>query len=180
MSELLLAKIGRRAADPRTQVDMGEHSVPGISSLLKKSEAEASEHALGFPVPLLLKQLYERVGNGGFGPGYGLMGLVSGAMDDQGHNAVDAYKIYASSDPSDPSWTWPERLLPVCHWGCAIYSCIDCKEEGHPIVIFDPNMHDHSWAQCFIKTNRNLGTWLDAWATGTKLWDEMYGSEEET
>jgi hypothetical protein len=179
MSELLLTKIARRAADRRTQIDMGEQSVPRIALPLKKSEAEASEQALGFSVPPLLTQLYEKVGNGGFGPGYGLMGLVSGATDDQGHNSVDAYKCYASADPSDPSWTWPEGLLPLCHWGCAIYSCVACKTDGHPIVIFDPNMHESSWAQCFIQTKQNLESWLVAWAAGTKLWDETYGTEQE-
>jgi len=178
MSELLIARIARRAADRRTQIDMGEHSVPRISAPLEELDAEASEQALGFSVPPLLKRLYKKVGNGGFGPGYGLIGLKNGAMDDQGRNAVDAYKSYASADPSDLSWTWPEGLLPVCHWGCAIYSCIDCKTDEYPIVVFDPNMHDSSWTQCFIPTNQNLEDWLGAWAAGTNLWDELYGSQE--
>jgi hypothetical protein len=41
-------------------------------------------------------------------------------------------------------------------------------------------MHDESWSQCFIPAKRNLESWLDAWATGIKLWDELYGSEQET
>jgi hypothetical protein len=179
MSELLIARIARRAARRVTQIDL-EVSRPRLAPPLGKTDAEASERALGFSVPELLKLVYERVGNGGFGPGYGLMGLLSGVTDDQGQNAVDAYKVYASSDPNDPSWKWPEGLLPICHWGCAIYSCIDCKTEGFPIIVFDPNMHDESWVQCFIPAKRNLDGWLDAWATGVKLWDEMYGREQET
>jgi hypothetical protein len=34
-----------------------------------------AEQALGFALPELLRRLYEEVGNGGFGPGYGLFGL---------------------------------------------------------------------------------------------------------
>ncbi len=41
-----------------------------------------------------------------------------------------------------PYHLWPERFLPICNWGCAIESCLDCirggvyrvgatKEEGH-------------------------------------------------
>ena len=179
MSELLIARIARRAANRETQVDM-KLSQQSLAPPLRAVDAEASERELGFAIPELLKLVYGRVGNGGFGPGYGLMGLRTGATDDQGHDAVDAYRIYASSDPDEPSWEWRDQLLPICHWGCAIYSCIDCKTQGSPIVIFDPNMHDESWSQCFIPTERNLESWLDAWAVGIKLWDEMYGSEQET
>jgi hypothetical protein len=178
MSEFLIAKIARRAANRESQIDM-KSSRQKLAAPLTAADAEASERELGFAIPELLKLVYEKVGNGGFGPGYGLMGLRSGATDDQGHNAVDAYKVYASSDPNDPSREWPQWLLPICHWGCAIYSCIDCETQSSPIVVFDPNMYDDSWSRCFIPTKRNLESWLDAWATGTNLWDEIYGSEQE-
>src|SRR6266568_3811614 len=29
-----------------------------------------------------------------------------------------------------PSHFWPERFLPICHWGCAIESCLDCTRGG--------------------------------------------------
>jgi hypothetical protein len=174
MSELLIARIARRAANQETQIDVRGLSRQSPAAPLRRADAEASERELGFPIPELLKLVYEKVGNGGFGPGYGLMGIRSGATDDQGQNAIDAYKNYSSSDPSDPSWTWPEGLLPICHWGCAIYSCIDCKAAGFPVFIFDPNMHETTWDRCFIPSKRNLESWLDAWAAGINLWDEIY------
>lgn len=176
MSDLLIAKIARRAANRHTQIDMGDMlSEPKrVSPPLQATEAIASEAALGFPVPLLLKRLYKKVGNGGFGPGYGLIGLHGGALDDQGKNAVELYELYAAKDPNDPEWNWPDGLLPICHWGCAIYSCIDCKCTDNPIITFDPDLQDQSWAQCFLRTNHTLESWLSAWAAGTKLWDEMY------
>jgi len=72
MSELIVASIARRAARPDTRIDM-EVSKLILVSALGKADAEASELALGFSVPELLKLVYERVGNGGFGPGYGLI-----------------------------------------------------------------------------------------------------------
>src|SRR5690242_3913384 len=36
------------------------------------------ERRLGFTLPALLKRLYAEIGNGGFGPGYGLIGLTNG------------------------------------------------------------------------------------------------------
>jgi hypothetical protein len=180
MSDVLLAKVARRALDESTRVDMSGTLIPKLASTLNTADAEASETALGFSVPVLLKSLYEKVGNGGFGPGYGLIGLKGGAPDDQGKDAIELHELYSSRDPEDSSWAWPEGLLPICHWGCAIYSCVDCKDADYSIVTFDPNLHDQSWAQCFIRTNRNLESWLDAWAGGTKLWDEMYGAQQET
>ena len=48
----------------------------------------ADEQTLCFKVPALLKRLYVQVGNGGWGPGYGLLGLTGGAKDDLGQTAV--------------------------------------------------------------------------------------------
>jgi hypothetical protein len=179
MSDKVLAAVASRASVRRTQIDVGDVSPPQRASLLGTADVAASEAALGFPVPEVLKQLYQTVGNGGFGPGYGLIGLYGGALDDQGMNAVELYQSYATSDPEDPHWRWPDGLLPICHWGCAIYSCIDCRSAGHPIITFDPNMRDQSWAKCFVGSKHNLATWLQAWASGIKLWEEIYGEQQE-
>jgi len=84
MSELLIARIARRAANQETQIDVRGLSRQSPAAPLRRADAEASERELGFPIPELLKLVYEKVGNGGFGPGYGLMGIRSGATDDQG------------------------------------------------------------------------------------------------
>jgi len=50
-----------------------------------------------------------------------------------------------------PYHLWPERFLPICNWGCAIESCLDCtrggvyrvgvtKEEGHLISLQAPSL----------------------------------------
>jgi hypothetical protein len=40
-----------------------------------------SERQLGSRLPVVVRQLYTLVANGGFGPGDGLLGLVGGAVD---------------------------------------------------------------------------------------------------
>jgi hypothetical protein len=176
MYDLLIARIARRAANPDTQVDMECVAQPSIAPALRNVDAKQSERELGFALPELLKIVYEQVGNGGFGPGYGLMGVRSGATDDQGQDAVDAYRTYSSPDPDDPTWIWREGLLPVCHWGCAIYSCIDCKNAEFAVVTFDPNIREDTWAECFIPSRRNLESWLNAWSMGVALWDEIHSA----
>lgn len=49
---------------------------------------EEAETLVGAPMPKLLRDLY-LVANGGFGPGYGLLGLRDGFTDDTQRNAVD-------------------------------------------------------------------------------------------
>ena len=78
---------------------------------------EEAEEEIGYPLTPLLRRLYLEVGNGGFGPGYGILGLKDGHSDDGGHTAIELYRERAPR----------EGLLPVCYWGCGIYSLIDCR-----------------------------------------------------
>jgi len=137
----------------------------------------ADERLLGFNIPPLLKQSYIEIGNGGFGPGYGLIGMTSGAPDDTGKTAPEIYYQLRSGHPTDPAWKWPECLLPICHWGCAIYSCIACDKPDFPIRIFDPNVHDHrvTWSDAFFEEATSFDAWISAWADGVDLWEKSYG-----
>jgi hypothetical protein len=175
MSDILIQKIKMRATTRSTQIDMGEIPSNTIASPMTEQELSAAEKQLGFPLPDLLKKLCAAIGNGGYGPGYGLIGVMGGAKDDQGHDAIQLYNLYCQPDPDDPTWKWPEGLLPICNWGCAIYSCIDCMAENAPVIIFDPKMHDESWSQCFIRHKESLASWISAWAGGTNLWNDAYG-----
>lgn len=176
MDDLLIERVRRRAANPKTRIDIGDLSVPKIASPLSFRDAEHAEIDLGFAVPAVLKAVLCGIGNGGFGPGYGLIGLVGGSKDDEGHDALQLYRICSGEDPEDREWKWPRGLLPLCHWGCAIYSCVDCSSSDSRIVVFDPNMRgDMSWDPCFIRTDRGLESWLAAWSSGTSLWNEIYG-----
>src|SRR5438132_11366139 len=55
-----------------------------------EEQLQATEEALGFALPPLLRACYLRVSNGGFGPGEGVMGVIGGFEDNRG-NIVDAY-----------------------------------------------------------------------------------------
>src|SRR5262249_18198114 len=73
--------------------------------------------------------------------------MSSGAPDSTGKTAPEIYRILRSNDPQDPLWSWPDCLLPICEWGCAIMSCVDCAVPDFPVRIFDPNIHcdNKSW-----------------------------------
>ncbi|PDT85704.1 SMI1/KNR4 family protein [Bradyrhizobium sp. Y36] len=171
MDELIIAAIRRRLKTKPT--DMGQPPraglVPATASVIASDEAH-----LRFRLPPLLKRMYADVGNGGFGPGYGLIGLTNGVPDDTGKTAVAIYDLFRS----DPELTWPDGLLPICHWGCAIYSCVDCRDQDFRMRIFDPNGHDgDDWTDAFFDDAPSFEHWISSWASGVDLWDAMYGDE---
>jgi len=78
------------------------------------------------------------VGSGGFGPGYGLLGVGS-AHEGESENIVDAWSSFALDR---------RTLLPLCTWVCAIYSFIDCGDKGQ-IWGWDPNPDDEDTTPLF-------------------------------
>jgi hypothetical protein len=62
---------------------------------------------------------------------------------------------------------WPAQLLPVCDWGCANWSCLDCRSDDGPIVTL-------AGAQGFTNTGRTLRSWLIAWLDGVDFSAEMF------
>jgi SMI1 / KNR4 family (SUKH-1) len=148
---------------------------------LDDEELEESERFLGFVLPGFVRRLYTQVGNGGFGPGYGgVLGLIYGASDESLMNAVDRYLGWQTWEP-DPSdyelekgervvpWTWPKGILAICHWGCAIYSCIDCTSEEAPVLRFRQDCYHPTLAvtDLMIPESACFSSWLEAWLEGT-------------
>jgi hypothetical protein len=87
--DLIIAAIRRRLA---TKVsDLGD--VP-LARLKPGNAADvaADERQLGFGLPPLLKRIYIEIGNGGFGLGYGLVGLTNGVPDDTGKTGPAIYE----------------------------------------------------------------------------------------
>jgi hypothetical protein len=138
-----------------------------------RASIAADEDTLGFLLPPLLKELYLEIGNGGWGPGYGLLGLSGGAADDTGRNAIEDYS--ARRAWSAPDAGWPERLIPICHWGCAICSCIDCSKPNFALIAFDPNIEVSGAPGMFCAECDTFEEWMRLWAGSHNLWDRLYG-----
>lgn len=136
-----------------------------------------AERELGFALPPLLCRAYLEVANGGFGPGYGVMGVRHGFTDDLKHTVVDLYNSYRQTDPEDPSWQWPLGLLPICHWGCIVYSAVDATKEGNPVFFMDVSVKDVGapMSSITIPHKPSLEAWLDDWLQGKDLWSEVWG-----
>jgi hypothetical protein len=108
----------------------------------------------------LLRRLYLELGDGGFGPGYGLLRL-----SDDRHGALGMYR-HARSNPSSNWSAFPSSLLPVSTWGCAIFSFIDCSSPDGQMWGWDPNPGPVG-AQALYPQSLDIAGWLGRWVEHT-------------
>ncbi|MEV0639270.1 SMI1/KNR4 family protein [Streptomyces sp. NPDC050619] len=168
-SEQLLTLVGTKAHNTRP---WGWTSLPEPVDTATLARAEAT---LGFRLPALLAELYVRIGDGGFGPEYGLLPLLDGPLAGE-PAAVVQYLANRESGRKDPDWPWPAGVLPISHWGCALYACVDCHSPQATVLLFEPNAGEaeHAW---FVDAP-SLTDWLRAWLDG-KGWYEEKSEEPE-
>jgi SMI1 / KNR4 family (SUKH-1) len=142
--------------------------LPPPASVADIAEAEKR---LGFRLPSLLRELYGMVADGSFGPPYGFLPLLTPVPETKLPNlslpgrdsVVQLYTLFRGGDPEEPSWSWPERLLPVLEWGCAIRSCVDCSSPSLAVVRDEPYVSR-------ITESPSLEQWLSDWMGGRDLW----------
>jgi len=152
----ILDELRSRRANPDTRIDAATVPTPLIYDPATDQAVADAERALGFALPRFLKRVLTEVGNGGFGPGFGLIGLRGGHPNSDGKSLVDMYLEWQPHG-------WRERLLPVSDWGCAAWSCVDPEDN---VVTADQSR--------FTLTRFTLPAWLDAWNHGVSLSDETF------
>ena len=130
---------------------------PTSSSAIAEAEA-----LVGAALPESLKELYG-IANGGFGPGYGLLGLRGGFADEMGRTALDIL----TEVPRGRRPGMPAGLLAVCHWGCAIYSFVQCPSGR--MFGWDPNPRRPGDDVPYFEQEYTIDTWIEAWLDGSLL-----------
>jgi len=119
-----------------------------------------AERAIGHPIPIILRECYLKIGNGGFGPGYGIIGLREGYTSDFG-DLVETYN-QLKNDYAMEGKKWPEEMLPYCEWGCNIFTCVDATGEGQVYTFADFLL---SPVHC------TLETFFQLWMSGRSIWE---------
>ena len=99
------------------------------------------------------------MGNGGFGPGYGILGLRGGHGVAPDGRALDRY-AQAASNP-----TIGGSLVPVCDWGCAIESYVDWADLDGRMWGLDPNATGEV-ELALHPQEMGLVDWLALWVEG--------------
>jgi hypothetical protein len=126
----------------------------------------AAQEELGFRLPALLRAVYLRVGNGGFGPGYGLIGVGGAEPYTSTHQSVqDLYDREVHNSSSGD--TWPEGLLPICDYGCANFACVDCSRKSARVLRVDADAYLRADVPSRRKSLRlereSLEEWFEDW-----------------
>jgi hypothetical protein len=158
--------LDRVAAEARTSRPWGWDSLPEPVSPDTLARAEA---ALGFGLPPLLAALYSRIGDGGFGPEYGLLPLLEGPPRGE-RPAVVQYVDNRKVGEKDPDWPWPAGVLPISHWGCGMYACVDSRSAQGTVLLFEPNA-DEAGRAWYVDAP-SLADWLRGWLDGTGWYEE--------
>jgi len=134
------------------------------------AEIERVEEALGFYLPPLFKEMYQSIGDGGFGPGLMRLNPPRSAWNDALNldSIVFTYQELRRAYVEHASEYWPEGIIIITDWGCNIYSCLDCLgEPEYPILRKDYN-HSHD---AFYRESPSLAQWLEAWLDERSLSD---------
>jgi hypothetical protein len=172
----IIADVLRRVADPNRRVDMRLSEAVRIGVPFDISTLPAIEGLIGHPLPPPLIDLYQRVGNGGFGPGYGFMKLSVTDKRAFGGNILAVLNFLQNAvadDPENddalpPSPAWPVGVVPLVYWGCTLYSLVDCNEPGFPVFQWDCDGPDSEsdWPirDQMKPTGLDFVVWLRNWA----------------
>lgn len=174
MTDLIEALADRLKANPDS-IDVMGNAFRARPPAPESAIADA-ETALGHGLPPLLRTIYRTVANGGFGPGYGILGVDGGFPDDQRMTIVDRYRSFCETDPHDPTWQWDAAWLPFCHWGCGIYS-VAILAPPYPIFYIDPGNKDEGAPMASVVTPHkpSIEAFFTDWLAGGDLWGEIWG-----
>ena len=123
-------------------VSMGTPAAASVPGPIAPADLERAEQRLGVELPGLLRRLYLEVANGGFGPGFGLLGLPPGGWtDDKGADLVTLLErnLDLPDDWGEDRWRWPRHYLPIAYHGDVVYAALDLSRDGAPVLDYDPS-----------------------------------------
>lgn len=170
----LLSRMKDRIRDSSRYVDLPDvvNKQHKLYPTVTMTEMEDAERKLGFRLPELLRKLYLQVGNGGFGPGYGLLALNENGAKNYHSNLVDGYLDLVNKNPGDTP-PWPKYLITLCDWGDGITSLMSAASQTSPVLRFrgDQYPYEGPWEQVMSIEALSLHVWLDDWLRDRPLFD---------
>jgi hypothetical protein len=163
----LIARLIERAGDSLRAVDNPKtpyRPLPEKYPPLSPQHVSSAEARLGFQLPPLLRAIYLQVSNGGFGPGYGLIGLDGGPTI-YGKDLVSLYLDMLEHGPPPPYHAWPKQFITICDWGCNMTSELDWSSPDAPIFFFDGNQYEpeQPWETAMTPEAPSFYVWLENW-----------------
>jgi hypothetical protein len=132
-----------------------------------EEQIESTERELDAPLPLLLRRIYLEVANGGFGPGFGILGANGGYRNDNFGTLVGIYRGSRDENEKEGWPEWPVGLLLLEDWGCTQLACLATAEFAGSIVLKDDN-------NGLTVTEFTLARYLAEWCEGRDPWKGMH------
>lgn len=156
---------------PGGMANVGGGAPAGLQPLAAAPSEQAlgeAEAAIGRPLPDEVQQLFA-IGDGGFGPGEGLLPLAE---------MVSRYREMTREPYGPLGQDWPKQLLPLFDEN-PILSCIDM--DSGEIVAWDPEEiedeeSDEDWQRSFKVEHPSLAALLQDWL-GEETVEEMMQRE---
>lgn len=150
----IATRIRRSPLDPEYQDDSARLALPApVSELV----IAASERRFGFRLDECYRSVLLSVGNGGFGPGYGILGVGPlGAGSDFGDLVETTMHLMY------PEWRGVQAVL-VGYWGGGLWSGLECST-GAMLIANDVGVH---------RLPLSFSDWIGAWAEGEDVLGHM-------
>lgn len=163
--DTLILAVRARAEDPAKRTDWSERWPSELALPATSDQIHHAEQVLQCPLHPLHRRLLQEVGNGGFGPGSGLIGLPGGSVDDSGRSVIELRQQLFSDEEGI---VVPVQIIPLCDWGCGAWSCLD-EETGAVLTLDEYGIVD---------TGLSLHAWMTAWILGVDLVAKLFTFEE--
>ena len=177
----LLRRLNAVAHDRRRATEFARALCQSALPPLRPEHIDEAEEKLGFALPLLLRLIYTQVGNGGFGPGEGLIPLIYERSSSDDESVVSEYLNRRSQCAGPSEFRWPDRMLPIADHGCGQLSCVLLAESGDsdpPVITFEPNVSTEESTRRFLNGRpfiapgflpemKSLAAWLREWLDRT-------------
>jgi hypothetical protein len=161
----LIEAIRERAARPELRNDFAHLFGAEVSAPATIAAVAEAERAMGYALHSFHRRLLTEVGNGGFGPGYGLVGLPGGILDIDGRSLVELSRMLQHELSASP----PFPVAFLCDWGCGVWGCIDC-EAGAVLTIAEDGLKDSGQTIC---------AWFEDWVSGVTLWRRVFAMRQQ-
>ncbi len=149
-------------------------STPAPASPLRQAslaDVRATEQALGVTFPPFLARVYAEVGDGGFGPGGGLLTL---------ERIVSETRDLRSGEQLPRGRTWPPSYIPLVHLDPG-WTCVDV--ETGTVIDWDPEdmterMSEARFRETFSERSPSVEAWLAKWISKTDAAQRKPSAEE--
>jgi hypothetical protein len=160
----LIAAIRQRASNPATRTDFADRGRRELGPPASDDAIEAAAREMGCHFHQFHARLLKEVGNGGFGPGDGLIGIPRGSLDVAERSVIELRQGLFT----DHEKLQMPSVVPLCEWGCGIWSCVDCKT-GAILSVSEFGLRD---------LEQGLHSWFEDWTCGVNLWERMVVVDE--